>query len=263
MAFHAGVLLALHHDLGWDARDADVIVGTSAGSIVGALLRVGVTPEDLAAWATDATPTQDGRKFRALMLHADRLGPVARVPLPTRPGWVAFNTFAHPTQLRAALDECAAERPVRSGATVRHHRPDARSVAGEAALDLGRPRRRRAIDLVRPNRIRRHPHRSANARRHRRPPRTGPTRRCRRRVLRDSGARTARPDRPPPIRRRRCALCDQRRRARRPRPRSRDRVVTDGPYIERRLAVAIAPRRSPSCCNARYEHFATTASKCK
>ena len=39
MAFHAGVLLALHHDLGWDARDADVIVGTSAGSIVGALLR--------------------------------------------------------------------------------------------------------------------------------------------------------------------------------------------------------------------------------
>ena len=72
MAFHAGVLLALHHDLGWDARDADVIVGTSAGSIVGALLRAGVTPEDLAAWATDATPTQDGRKFRALMLHADR-----------------------------------------------------------------------------------------------------------------------------------------------------------------------------------------------
>jgi len=103
MAFHAGVLLALHHDLGWDAREADVIVGTSAGSIVGALLRAGVTPEDLAAWATDATPTQDGRKFRALMQHADRLGPVARVPLPTRPGWIAFNTFAHPTQLRAAL----------------------------------------------------------------------------------------------------------------------------------------------------------------
>src|SRR4051794_37190794 len=71
MAFHAGVLWALHHDLDWDARDAVVIVGTSAGSIVGAVLRAGVAPEDLAAWATDATPTQGGRKFRALMQHAD------------------------------------------------------------------------------------------------------------------------------------------------------------------------------------------------
>ncbi len=103
MAFHAGVLLALHNDFGWDARDADVIVGTSAGSVVGALLRAGVTPEDLAGWTTDATPTPAGRKFRALMLHADRLGPVARVPLPTMPGWIALGTFAHPTQLRAAL----------------------------------------------------------------------------------------------------------------------------------------------------------------
>jgi NTE family protein len=103
MAFHAGVLLALHHDLGWDARDADIIVGTSAGSIVGSLLRAGVAPEDLAGWATGATPTQDGRKFRALMQHADRLGPVARVPRPTLPGWIALSTFAHPTQLRAAL----------------------------------------------------------------------------------------------------------------------------------------------------------------
>ena len=37
-AFHRGVLRALH-DAGWDARDADVIVGTSAGSMVGAHLR--------------------------------------------------------------------------------------------------------------------------------------------------------------------------------------------------------------------------------
>jgi len=103
MAFHAGVLLALHNDLGWDARDAEVIVGTSAGSVIGALLRAGVTPEDLAAWTTDATPTPAGRKFRALMQHADRLGPVARVPVPTMPGWIALSTVAHPSQLRAAL----------------------------------------------------------------------------------------------------------------------------------------------------------------
>ncbi len=103
MAFHAGVLWALHHDLGWDARNADVIVGTSAGSIVGALLRAGVAPEDLAAWATDETSTQEGRRFRALMRHADHLAPVARIPRPTLPGWNALRTFAHPSRLPSAL----------------------------------------------------------------------------------------------------------------------------------------------------------------
>ncbi len=103
MAFHAGVLWALHHDHGWDPREADVIVGTSAGSIVGAMLRAGVAPEDLAAWATDAPPTRQGRKFRALMRHADRLSPVARVPRPTLPGWTVLRTLAHPARVPAAL----------------------------------------------------------------------------------------------------------------------------------------------------------------
>jgi NTE family protein len=54
-AYHAGVLTALQYDLGWDARDASVIVGTSAGSLVGALLRRGIPPADLAAWTVEAT----------------------------------------------------------------------------------------------------------------------------------------------------------------------------------------------------------------
>jgi NTE family protein len=53
-AYHAGVLAALEHDLDWDPRTADVIVGTSAGSVTGALLRVGVPAHDLAAWAVAA-----------------------------------------------------------------------------------------------------------------------------------------------------------------------------------------------------------------
>lgn len=40
-AFHEGVLRAVAEATGWDPRDADVIVGTSAGSHVGALLRAG------------------------------------------------------------------------------------------------------------------------------------------------------------------------------------------------------------------------------
>lgn len=49
-AYHAGVLAALEHDLGWDARDAAVIVGTSAGALTGALLARGVRAETIAAW---------------------------------------------------------------------------------------------------------------------------------------------------------------------------------------------------------------------
>ncbi|MPY93695.1 MAG: patatin-like phospholipase family protein, partial [Acidimicrobiia bacterium] len=43
-AYHAGTLAALGELTGWDARHADVVVGTSAGSIVGAMLRAGVGP---------------------------------------------------------------------------------------------------------------------------------------------------------------------------------------------------------------------------
>ncbi len=45
-AFHAGVLAALAEAANWDARQADVIVGTSAGAISATSLRVGVAPQD-------------------------------------------------------------------------------------------------------------------------------------------------------------------------------------------------------------------------
>jgi NTE family protein len=56
-AYLAGALTALENDLGWDARSADVIVGTSAGSLVGAVLRRGGAASDLAAWTVDAPLT--------------------------------------------------------------------------------------------------------------------------------------------------------------------------------------------------------------
>ena len=46
-AFHAGVLSALAEAGSWDARDADVIVGTSVGSITATSLRVGMPPTDM------------------------------------------------------------------------------------------------------------------------------------------------------------------------------------------------------------------------
>jgi NTE family protein len=55
-AYQAGVLAALERESGWDARSADLIVGTSAGSVTGAALRVGVPATDLAA-STYGVPT--------------------------------------------------------------------------------------------------------------------------------------------------------------------------------------------------------------
>jgi NTE family protein len=46
-AFHAGVLQALS-EVGWDPAGSAVVVGTSAGSLVGGLLRSGVSIADLA-----------------------------------------------------------------------------------------------------------------------------------------------------------------------------------------------------------------------
>ncbi|MCP5027579.1 MAG: hypothetical protein GY929_14985 [Actinomycetia bacterium] len=46
-AFHAGVVKALLDSLGIDARSADVIVGTSAGALTGALLGAGLHPNDV------------------------------------------------------------------------------------------------------------------------------------------------------------------------------------------------------------------------
>jgi NTE family protein len=63
-AYHSGVLAVLQHDFGFDARTADMIVGTSAGSITGTLLRLGVSPEDLAAWTVKAPLSGDDDVLR-------------------------------------------------------------------------------------------------------------------------------------------------------------------------------------------------------
>jgi NTE family protein len=70
-AFHAGVLAALA-DAGWDARTADLIVGTSAGSGVGTHLRAGVPPRDLS------------NRLRGQPLSPEGAELLARVPRPPR-----------------------------------------------------------------------------------------------------------------------------------------------------------------------------------
>ena len=76
-AYHAGALAALEHDLGWDARQADVIVGTSAGSLVGAFLRLGVPPTDLAALTVGATAQSAGDAVATWILDRPSFAPIS------------------------------------------------------------------------------------------------------------------------------------------------------------------------------------------
>jgi NTE family protein len=75
-AYHAGTLAALEQVKGFDARDASVIVGTSAGSVTAALLRVGIPASDLAASATGDPLSDEGADLLA------RVMPDSETPLP-------------------------------------------------------------------------------------------------------------------------------------------------------------------------------------
>lgn len=50
-----GALQALEDETGWAPAEADVVVGTSAGSVVGALLAAGVPPAYMGAYSSGAT----------------------------------------------------------------------------------------------------------------------------------------------------------------------------------------------------------------
>src|SRR5207248_10947416 len=60
MAYHAGSLRALERVGGIDPDGVDLIVGTSAGSVIGAYLRSGWTTGDLWQLALGIHPTSPG-----------------------------------------------------------------------------------------------------------------------------------------------------------------------------------------------------------
>ena len=64
-AFHLGVLCALQEVTGFDGRRADILVGTSAGSLVAAGLAGGMSVSDLAAELTGDLLSAEGAAIRA------------------------------------------------------------------------------------------------------------------------------------------------------------------------------------------------------
>ncbi len=79
-AFHAGVLAALEAATGWDPRTADIVVGTSAGSMTGAMLRAGISAADIAARTEGAPLSPEG----AARLRSAGLS-TGEAPAPPRP----------------------------------------------------------------------------------------------------------------------------------------------------------------------------------
>lgn len=105
-AFHAGVLTALSEH--FDAREADVIVGTSAGSTAAALMRSGFPPRDYVPRVAGLPMSAEGRSIlgsmpplsdagaaasrRLVPASPDLARAVARRPWRFRPG-VALSAF--------------------------------------------------------------------------------------------------------------------------------------------------------------------------
>jgi len=100
-AFHAGVIAGLADAVGWDARDAEVLVGTSAGSISSILLRSGLPPADFVARMTGRALSAEGMAV---------LGGVGPLRTPRRTGPRARRP-ASPALLRAMARREARMRP--------------------------------------------------------------------------------------------------------------------------------------------------------
>lgn len=118
-AFHAGVLAAIAEVTGFDAEDADRLVGTSAGSVVAALLAGGMPAADLAAQALGRPVSAEGRRL------AGRRGRSTGITPPEPDPSAARFRPAAPALLARGL-----VRPWR-------HRP---GITAAAALPAGRTR---------------------------------------------------------------------------------------------------------------------------
>ena len=79
-AFHLGVLSSLAEAVGFDAREADVLVGSSAGSIVAAGLAGGLSAEDLRAEMLGEPLSPEGRRLRGARTAMPRMPAAEAVP---------------------------------------------------------------------------------------------------------------------------------------------------------------------------------------
>ncbi len=83
--WHVGAVAALGDETGWDARRADLIVGTSVGSITGLGYRVGVAPADRLAQLLGRPVSPEGRAVLDRVVTPYREGAADRRLRPQSP----------------------------------------------------------------------------------------------------------------------------------------------------------------------------------
>ena len=87
-AFHAGALAALADVTGWEPRAAEIVVGTSAGSLAGAVVRAGLSAADLRNRMLGRPLSSEGRRLTARLTPPPaagfRLRPEAPASSPSR-----------------------------------------------------------------------------------------------------------------------------------------------------------------------------------
>lgn len=104
-AYHGGVLSALA-EVGFDARDADLLIGTSAGAGIAATLRAGFPPLDLAArnlgqpLSTEAAAIVERAGGPPIIDYRPR--PFSRAPLPSAPK-MSLRAIGHPAKALTGL----------------------------------------------------------------------------------------------------------------------------------------------------------------
>ena len=81
LAYHAAALSTLETTLGWDPHTAEVVTGTSAGSVVGALLRRGVSAADLLAIAEGNETTAGSAAFATALRDRPAFPPLRLLSL--------------------------------------------------------------------------------------------------------------------------------------------------------------------------------------
>lgn len=87
-SFHAGSLAAIEQATGWDARTAEILIGTSAGSSVGAVIRGNVSVSTLVDRILSVPTDYKGMdRLRRVAGRGESLFS-ARLPLPASPGLV-------------------------------------------------------------------------------------------------------------------------------------------------------------------------------
>ena len=105
-AYLVGTLAALQEATGWDARTADLIVGTSAGAGSGSTLRAGLSVPDHVARLTDAAVSPEGQALLGDLTHTNNFPDRP----PRGPGWprpqapaLLLSALARPWEPRLGL----------------------------------------------------------------------------------------------------------------------------------------------------------------